>query len=298
MIMLIGGRDPILYADSLRSNLPGFTSQLLREGKLSGCLAALPSDKDGRRWLLAFLGSLKRAGGGRVGVVLTASAATADDFADCDAADLDEAVIVQDREETESAIEALLKYRRAHAPNGLGFRVWLDPDAGDSLQRKAGAWKRAVPWLLSLELTPMSWAGAPDSVAPRNGSKPLACDWIRSALTISCSGAVTPCPKHSPQDGLSLATSSAAQVMALRDNWKESLGSHPVCLSCNRFARFSIPGWMKDLDTLMPQTVPQDSFVRFEDLIRRNVGIVEEQERAALLSDFAERVRASMKSLD
>lgn len=304
MIILIGSRDTILYEESLRSNMAVFTSELLREGKITGCLAALPTEKEARRWLFSFLDSLKCAGGGRVGVLLLATAATETDFAECDAAGLDEVVIVQGSENPETVIGALLNYRRANPDNGLGFRVWLDPDAGGYLQRKAGAWKRAVPWLLSMELTPLSWASAAHDSAPqngkthKNGNQPLACDWLRSAITISCSGSVTPCPQHSPRDGVSLATNSAAQVIAKIDDWHESLGAHPVCRSCHSLARFSIPGWMKDGSNLTRETKARESFVRYDDLIGRNVGSVSEEERESLLADFAGRVRAMIGGSD
>ena len=236
-MLIVVGWGSASYSAAARQRLAAVVAGFCAEGMATGCLAALPRDDDDRDWLLAFLDSVKRGAAIRTGAIIDGSQIRAGDLTACAAAGLDEAVVVQDGDNGSRAMEMVRTHQESGTGALLGIRVWLAHDAPAGLHRHAAAWRHATGNLLGVELAPfppgsaeIGGHGAGDSPAP------LSCEWLRTTFTLTDEARQVPCPLHRPNNG---HADSVREIVIRRQTWMETMGSSPLCRSCDRLVRFT-----------------------------------------------------------
>lgn len=294
MLMIIGWSGAE-YGPGAREFLTTAMAGLCAESALSGCLAALPQRAGEREWLLPFLSSVRQVASIRTGVLVNSSILSGGDLTACDAAGLDEVVIIQDTTDPGAAIESVRAYQQERPAATMGIRVWLDAAVGGSFQAQVCAWKHGT-LLTGIDLSPF-----PAQVAGHNGAsgktdvRPLACEWLRSALTLTPDGVVVPCPAHIAKNGNGNANlaRSAADVRTRHAAWVETAGSSPVCRSCHRLARFVGAdgfGSATEARPCMPQFAP--ATLQYRDLVGCDANSLSSPEQEAAVAKFVSRIRA------
>lgn len=296
MLMIIGWSGAE-YGPGAREFLTTAVAGLCAESALSGCLAALPKRAGEREWLLPFLSSVRQVASIRTGVLVNSSILSSGDLTACDVAGLDEVVVIQDTSDPGAAIESVRAYQQERPAATMGIRVWLDEAVGGSFQAQVCAWKHGT-LLTGIDLSPF-----PSQVAGRNGTagktdvRPLACEWLRSALTVTPDGVVVPCPAHiaknSNGNGHANAAHSAVDVLARHAAWVGTAGSSAVCRSCHRLARFVGAdgiGSATEARPCVPQFAP--ATLQYRDLVGCDANSLSSPQREAAVAKFVSRIRA------
>jgi hypothetical protein len=266
-------------------------AELRRDHGLTGCLAALPADRLERGWLLAMLGALKRGGGIRAAATITGPIVSAESLAACHNAELDEAIIVQQDIDGTRAIEAVRSHQRAFPSSGMTVRVWLG-DGGGSFQRQVAQWLHAGATLSSVEQMPFpSCAAGNAAPAAADGPGPLACQWVRSTLNLTGGGALHPCPRHAVTRDAAAGSRSVRDLIAQREKWLQTLGTHPICRGCDHLVRFAGPQQMLEAGFSWgpgPEPGPAGSFV---DHVGGDANALAPEALERSLAAFAVRLR-------
>ena len=295
MLMIIGWAGAE-YGPGAREFLTTAVAGLCAETALSGCLAALPKRAGEREWLFSFLSSVRQVASIRTGVLASASILSTGDLSACDAVGLDEVVILQDTSDSAAAIESVRAYQKERPATTMGIRVWLDEAIGGGFQAQVCAWKHGTQ-LTGIDLSPF-----PIQVTGHNGTarktdaRPLACEWLRSALTVTPDGMVMPCPAHIAKNGngnghANLAH-TAADVLTRHAAWVNTAGSSPVCHSCHRLARFVGAdgiGSATEARPGVPQCAPDA--LQYHDLVGCDANSLTSPEREEAVAQFVERIR-------
>jgi hypothetical protein len=237
---------------------------------------------------------VKRRASIRTGVLVNASAMSSGDLAATDAAGLDEAIIVQDSGDPETTIELVRAYQHAHHAGMMSIRVWLNKGVRGALQAQVCAWKHATGGLLAVEPAPF-WSQEIEGSTPTavTAAQPLNCEWLRTALTVSASGIVVPCPAHILQNGHGSQAKSAADMITRRSVLLQTVGANPVCRSCDRLARFVGAIDFESPTQTRPRVLRYEAGPReYQDHVGRDAGRLSPPEQQAALADLVARIRA------
>jgi hypothetical protein len=238
MLMIIGWAAAE-YGFEARQALTATAAGLCAESALSGCLAALPTDTQGRDWLLSFLSSVKHVASIQTGALVNASSMSAADLIACDVSGLDEVIILQNDCDPAQAIAMARAYRQARPTATMGIRVWLEDAVQSGFQTQVARWKHGTEMLASVERSPFCADEiVKEGTAIAGNAQPLACEWLQSALTVTTSGVEVPCPAHIPIAGDAYPITSATELLERHGSLLRSAGSNPICSSCHRLARF------------------------------------------------------------
>lgn len=309
MLMFAAGPGD-LWADGERTGmLASFCARLIQERSLSGCLAPLPDDHAQRIRLFAFLNSLKRAGGGDAGVVISAARITVADLDACRLANVDRVVIWYGPEANGHAMATVSEYLDSAVPNAhLGIQVWIAEAHAGQVHRVAAKWSRAFENRISVELAPVVLASSrgrsfesadatsADWAVVSQGSDALplsshvACEWLRSAVTVHPSGAVVPCPDHEPSDALGLDRRPDELLHAIA-SFPTTLASNPTCRGCTRRMRFTIPDWMKSGYEVASDPPERESVPELIDHVEGRLDDVAAEARGGIIDAFIARAR-------
>jgi hypothetical protein len=289
-MMLVLGWEHAAYDERGRQHVADAIAGLHAERLLTGCLAALPADPGQRDWLLSAVSALRRMASIRASAMLSGAAVSTDSLAACQAAAIDEAVVVHRDADPSSSIRVVREHQRTFGSAAVPTRVWLDGGARDGLQRQITAWKHAGVSLSGVELSPFSTTALDASAAVNGDTAPLACEWFASTLTLSTAGALLPCPAH-PTERPAGGFVSAAELVGQRHMWREKLGAHPVCRSCHRLARFVTLDAIQHTASAVYHASNGNGYGHYVDHIRRDSGALSAPERDAALGEFAARLR-------
>ncbi len=307
MLILTLGEGDFWATPSNAGPLASFCADLLRSRSLAGCLASLPEEPAARRRLFTFLRSLQRAGGGQTVIALPGDRVTPDSLRACEVGQVDHVVILQGTDDPADAIASVLRFRDTHPVPQLGIHVWVDAGLPGSIHRTAAAWTRAFGAGIAVELAPAVLASIADARTTATSSggdrttrelagpapASVACEWLRSTVTIHPSGTVVPCPHHAP-NGHPPITSAPATLVAAVATFPQTLASDATCRGCARRMRFTIPDWMKSRH-VAPRTggaSPLAAEERFVDHVEGRLDDVELAMRATLIEAFIERARS------
>src|SRR5579859_669709 len=294
MLMIIGWTGAE-YGPGAREFLTTAMAGLCAGTALSGCLAALPQRAGEREWLFAYLSSVRQVASIRTGVLASASILSISDLSACEAVGLDEVVILQDTSDPGGAVESVRAYQKERPATTMGIRVWLDEAIGGAFQTQVCAWKH------STQLTGIDPSPFPIQVTGHNGTarrtdaKPLACEWLRSALTVTPDGMVVPCPAHMAKNGNghTKLAHTATEVLARHGALVDTAGCSPVCRSCHRLARFVGAdgiGSATDARPGVPQFAP--NALQYHDSVSCDANSLAPPEREAAVAKFVARIRA------
>ncbi len=293
MLMIIGWAVAE-YGFEARQALTAAAAGLCANPTISGCLAALPTEMHGRNWLLSFLSSVKHVGSIQTGALVTASSMSADDLIACDVSGLDEVVILQNDSDPAHAIAMVRAYRQARPEATMGVRVWLEDPAQSGFQTQVCRWKHGTEMLASVERSPFCAEEVVQmGTAIAGDPRPLACEWLESALTVTTSGVVVPCPAHIPVAGNAFPITSATELVERHGTLLRSAGSNPLCSSCHRLARFAgadgldAPPLNRPFLTHYPAADPQ-----YRDHVGWNAADLPAPEQEAAMAGLASRILA------
>ena len=295
-LLLVIGWNDAEYSEKGRQSIVALATHLRDSAGIRACLAAAPAEPAARQWLFSFLGSLKRAMGATAGIIIRASELGPGDLTASSTNGLDEVVIIQDTPDPEAAIETVRRFQQSGTPSALGIRIWLDVP-GTSFHSLTCAWKYATHAALRVELPPfrqISSNGIPPTT--RGESQQLACEWLRTTITVSSHGEIVPCPAylthHAPgkAQGERPPADIAVDLAQRRNAWMGTGGSHPVCASCNRLVRFAGPFETEIPAQPVARILPAPAFI---DHVGRDASQFSDDDRANAMRKLLERVHAA-----
>jgi hypothetical protein len=267
---------------------------LFEEGELTGCLAALPKMADEQNWTLSLLASAKRVASIRTAALVNSSTLSVSDLTVCNQWGLDEVIIIQEATDSAQAIEAVRAYERACPSARMKIRVWLDGVRGRLLSQVC-AWKHGTQRITEVELSPFQSQQGNARESPETiESQPFRCEWLNSALTLSATGVVLPCPAHIALAESAEPSGSGSNVLARHAALLTTAGSTPKCRSCQRLARFTGAEGL-DSATETPQTVQclLDRPSSYLDNLRCDSNTLPAPDRIAAIRALVSRIRLS-----
>jgi hypothetical protein len=293
MLMIIGWATAE-YGFEARHALTAAAAGLCAESVLSGCLAALPTETQGRDWLLSFLSSVKHVASIQTGALVNASSMSTADLIACDVSGLDEAIILQSDCDPAQAIAMVRAYRQVRPAATMGIRVWLEDAVQSGFQTQVCRWKHGTEMLASVERSPFC-AGeiVKKGIAIAGDAQRLACGWLESALTVTTSGVAVPCPAHIPVAGDAYPITSATELLERHGTLLRTAGSNPLCSSCHRLARFvgadglDAPALVRPF---LPQYLPADP--QYRDHVGWDAADLPAPEQEAAMAGLVSRIQA------
>jgi hypothetical protein len=291
-VLFVIGWTSADYGTCSREFLPNALAALFEEGELTGCLAALPKIADERNWILSLLASAKRVASIRTGVLVNSATLSVSDLTLCDQSGLDEVVIIQEATDSTQAIEAVRAYERACPSGRMEIRVWLDGVRGRLLSQVC-AWKHGTQRITEVELSPFqSQQGTARESPEIIGSQPFRCEWLNSALTLTSTGVVLPCPAHIALGESAEPSGSGSNVLARHAALLTTAGSTPKCRSCQRLARFTGAEGLSSA-TEARQTVQRllDPPSSYQDNVRCDSNTLSTPDRVAAIRALVCRIR-------
>ena len=290
MLLIIGWAGAEYGVDACEF-LPAAVQGFCVQEKLTGCLAALPAKAEQKEWLLSFLSSVRRVSSIHTGVLVRSSVVSTADLVACDAAKLDQVVIIQDTAEPGAAIDSVCAYQQEYPDSSMSIRVWFDEAVGDGYQAQVCAWKYGA-MVDSVELSPFALQGsATNGDGGATDKQSLSCEWLESAITITPSGVVVSCPAHLPKNGHAEAASSTAEVLARHDACRDNAGSNPVCRSCHRLARFAGANEIVSPIEGRPGIRQFAAAPQYEDFVGGDLSSFSLPEQKASVAEFMARIR-------
>jgi hypothetical protein len=291
MLILAGWGTLDRYESQLRRDLTALAVALRDSNQLTGCLAQLPSGEEDRWWLFTFLASLRSAGAHHTAAMVLGSSMSQRDLQDCEIAQLNEIVIVQDRADPTDMMTTVRDHRSGFPESQTGVRVWLANSALSGLHASLNAWMRAMPSVLSVELAPFPFPvrerdGAETEQA---GAEAVACEWLRSTITVLGPGAIVPCPDFGAPP-ISEPMAIAVEIPRRHEEWLASLGAHPQCSSCHRLARFYVPTWLASRPGNPQLIAPPPATLQRDNSVCGNLAGMESAEQDSLQAEFVKRL--------
>lgn len=293
--LLLTGSHSVLRETQALARLASFCAGLVREGRVSVCLAMLPTERTERDALLAFLQSLRYAGVRDTAVLIRTPELSLPVLLECNDAGIGDVVILQGIEDATPGIEEMVAFRRSR-PGALRYRVWLNPDAEGVLQSRVRAWEYACPNPESVEIAPFTFKvePAPPS-APAEEETFFGCDWLSSVITINSALTLTPCPAHIAESSISVAGTSARRLTEWQEK-PEHVTAGPVCRGCHRLVRFAIPEWMRGVPEEPAPTITIRSNAGYHGEISSALTELLPHAQAAAVAALIERVARSAQA--
>jgi hypothetical protein len=308
MIVLTPGDATLWKSPAAVGALASFCAELLRARPTAGCLASLPEEDGARRRLFTFMRSLQQAGGGRCAVMISSPRVTYETLLECELAGITRLVIVQGSQPPAAAIDEVARHRDSRPRSNLDIHVWVDAGCPGNTHSTSLAWMHRFGSSFPVEVTPIAFASharlepdVPGGLTPAGHKRPattsdavnpVACEWLRSMVTIDPSGGLVPCPHHAPRAELSLDRNPAELRLALTA-FPQSLSGDPTCRGCTRRMRFTLPEWLRSAPSRDVAGASVDTATTASiDHVGRRLDEVEPTERRQILDTFIERVRS------
>lgn len=295
MILILGWPPISKYEPPMRHGLVKLYPALCEEQPITSCLAALPRHREERRWLLSFLNTIRSVGTSRICVMTSTSKVSRLDFHDCEAAGIEEIVLMQDSTMSTEAIEVIGRCQGNNGDNRTGIRIWLQQSAAGHYEHNICAWRHRIPSVFSIELVPFPYQqiAASSDYPSRASTTPLACQWLQSVLTVSNSGAIVPCPAQSPYNAPFLDQNTNSEILNRHKRMRDSLSLNPICHSCHRPARFMIPALLNEPDQSKRAIRTPISVNPYRDHVKHDAGTSPSDKLDSLLAEFISRVMVS-----
>lgn len=293
MILVIGWEDP-RYEKGVREAFMAAVAGLCSQSSLTGLVVSLPSEPEHRQWIFYFLSSVKRRAAIRTGVLITASTMSQRDISACEEAGVDEVVILHESANGPASMDSVYRYISERPGTSIGIRVWLKDAAPGTLQTQVAAWTHATRARVTIEIAPFG-SQEVNSQPSRHAvvSRPLPCDWLRSVITMTDSGAIIACPLHACESGPRAPVESLDEVIERHAALLDSAGATRICGSCRRLVRVIGSDLAQFSPNLRSLSLPyEDSVLAFHDHVGCDASTLSLQERHEKIASFATRIGA------
>jgi hypothetical protein len=295
MLMIIGWTGAE-YEQAVRQDLTALIAGLCSESALTGCVAALPVQIQQRDWILSLLSSMQKMAAIRIGALVSASTLTEDDLRACEANGLDEIVILQDSSDPTSAIERVRAHGRTSSEPGIGIRVWLGDAVSDRFLTQVCRWKHGTDMRARVSLSPFRTEGMEANGPASPTSTRFVCEWFKSTLTLTTSGAVMPCPAHLANLYNAKPARSASELLQQKAAWGSNAASDPLCSSCRLLARFKGEEVLGSPALVRPFVARQaNNATQCRDHVGCDVSTLSPTEQEAAVTDLVSRVRCDAR---